>query len=98
ISKRDWSSDVCSSDLNRPMAEPEYLRDAQMLDLNTLVVNGDQNAALRALLGSPTISSKRWVYRQYDHMVRTNTINLPGMGAGVEIGRASCRERGGTRW
>ena len=26
------------------------------------------------LLASPTIASKRWVYRQYDHMVRTNTI------------------------
>ena len=32
---------------------------------------------------SPTIASKRWVYRQYDHMVQTNTINLPGLGAGV---------------
>jgi phosphoribosylformylglycinamidine synthase len=35
------------------------------------------------LLGTPAIGSKRWVYRQYDHMVRTNTINMPGMGAGV---------------
>jgi len=43
----------------------------------------DQTAALRALLGSPTIASKKWIYRQYDHMVRTNTINLPGQGAGV---------------
>jgi phosphoribosylformylglycinamidine synthase len=43
----------------------------------------DHNAALLALLRSPTIGSKRWVYRQYDHMVRTNTINLPGLGAGV---------------
>jgi phosphoribosylformylglycinamidine synthase subunit PurL len=43
----------------------------------------DQNGALVALLGSPTVASKRWVYRQYDHMVRTNTINLPGLGAGV---------------
>jgi phosphoribosylformylglycinamidine synthase len=34
-------------------------------------------------LASPTIASKRWVYRQYDHMVRTNTLVLPGMGAGV---------------
>ena len=39
--------------------------------------------ALRALLASPAIASKRWVYRQYDHMVRTNTLVLPGMGAGV---------------
>jgi phosphoribosylformylglycinamidine synthase len=35
------------------------------------------------LLASPTIASKRWVYRQYDHMVRTNTLVLAGMGAGV---------------
>src|SRR5437773_7169114 len=44
---------------------------------------GDSNAVLLSLLASPTIGSKRWVYRQYDHMVRTNTINLPGFGAGV---------------
>ena len=37
----------------------------------------------KRLLASPTIASKRWVYRQYDHMVRTNTLVLPGMGAGV---------------
>jgi phosphoribosylformylglycinamidine synthase len=37
----------------------------------------------RRLLASPEIASKRWVYRQYDHMVRTNTLVLPGMGAGV---------------
>ena len=46
-------------------------------------VASDQNATLLALLGSPTIASKKWIYRQYDHMVRTNTINLPGLGAGV---------------
>jgi phosphoribosylformylglycinamidine synthase subunit PurL len=74
---------------HRPMSEPEYLREAQQLDLETLGHSAnaaaipDQNAALRALLGSPTIASKKWIYRQYDHMVRTNTINLPGLGAGV---------------
>ena len=66
----------------RPMREPEYLRQAQTLDLDSLAA-GDQHAALLALLGSPTIASKKWIYRQYDHMVRTNTINLPGLGAGV---------------
>jgi phosphoribosylformylglycinamidine synthase len=35
------------------------------------------------LLASPTVASKRWIYRQYDHMVRTNTIVLTGLGAGV---------------
>jgi phosphoribosylformylglycinamidine synthase subunit PurL len=68
---------------NRPMAEPEYLREAQRLDLTALTTSLSAQEALRALLASPTISSKRWVYRQYDHMVRTNTINLPGLGAGV---------------
>jgi phosphoribosylformylglycinamidine synthase II len=38
---------------------------------------------LLSLLASPSVASKRWAYRQYDHMVQTNTINLPGMGAGV---------------
>jgi len=30
------------------------------------------------LLYDPTISSKRWVYTQYDHMVGTSTVVLPG--------------------
>jgi phosphoribosylformylglycinamidine synthase len=69
----------------RPMAEPEYLNDVRMLDLEGLdeARAADQGAALLALLGSPTIGSKHWVIRQYDHMVRTNTINFPGNGAGV---------------
>jgi phosphoribosylformylglycinamidine synthase len=29
------------------------------------------------------VASKRWIYRQYDHMVRTNSIILAGLGAGV---------------
>ncbi len=32
------------------------------------------------LLARPNITSKKWVYRQYDHMVRTNTRVLPGKG------------------
>ena len=35
---------------------------------------------LRRLLASPTVASKRWVYRQYDHMVRTNTAGDAGHG------------------
>jgi phosphoribosylformylglycinamidine synthase II len=33
---------------------------------------------LLQLLDTPTIASKRWVYRQYDHQVQNNTIILPG--------------------
>jgi phosphoribosylformylglycinamidine synthase len=36
--------------------------------------------ALLELLARPTIASKRWVYRQYDHMVRTGTVVRPGDG------------------
>ncbi|MGB7218964.1 MAG: phosphoribosylformylglycinamidine synthase subunit PurL [Vicinamibacterales bacterium] len=67
----------------RPMTQPDYLSDVQHLDLDALGPSPKADAALLTLLGSPTIASKRWAYRQYDHMVRTNTINLPGMGAGV---------------
>jgi phosphoribosylformylglycinamidine synthase II len=36
---------------------------------------------LRRLVASPNLASKRWVYRQYDHMVRTNSVVLPGSDA-----------------
>jgi phosphoribosylformylglycinamidine synthase len=72
---------------HRPMAVPEYLAEARRLDLDALALSPEAKRpagdVLLALLGTPAIGSKRWVYRQYDHMVRTNTINLPGMGAGV---------------
>ena len=45
--------------------------------------NQDHNLDLLKLLASPNISSKHWVYRQYDHMVRTNTAVLPGADAAV---------------
>ena len=67
---------------DRPTARPAYLNDVQQLDRSKLSPVAASDALL-ALLGSPTIASKRWVFRQYDHMVRTNTIVLAGMGAGV---------------
>lgn len=38
------------------------------------------NQILLTLLDTPTIASKRWVYRQYDHQVQNNTVLLPGGG------------------
>ncbi|OYT70842.1 MAG: phosphoribosylformylglycinamidine synthase II [Chloracidobacterium sp. CP2_5A] len=38
---------------------------------------------LRRLLSAPNLASRQWIYRQYDHMVRTNTIVLPGADAAV---------------
>ncbi|MEO8440643.1 MAG: phosphoribosylformylglycinamidine synthase subunit PurL [Spartobacteria bacterium] len=39
--------------------------------------------SLRQLLRDPSIASKNWVYRQYDHMVRTGTVVRPGSDAAV---------------
>ena len=43
----------------------------------------DNHNALGQLLRHPTIASKNWVYRQYDHTVRTGTIVKPGSDAAV---------------
>ena len=67
----------------RPTAEPSYLKEAQQLDLASLGKPLAVRDVFRRLLAAPETASKRWVYRQYDHMVRTNTLVLPGMGAGV---------------
>ena len=67
----------------RPMTEPAYLTDARQLSLSTLGAPPPVPDVFRRLLVSPGIADKRWVYRQYDHMVRTNTLLNPGMGAGV---------------
>ncbi len=49
------------------------------------------NDVLLTLLGTPTIASKRWVYRQYDHQVQNNTVMLPG-GADAAIVRLRSQE------
>jgi phosphoribosylformylglycinamidine synthase len=67
----------------RPTAEPSYLKEARQLDFASLGKPPALPEVFRRLLAAPEIASKRWVYRQYDHMVRTNTLVLPGMGAGV---------------
>ena len=68
---------------NRPTRRPPDLDERKALDLRTLPPSSPAAEALTRLLTSPQIASKRWVYRQYDHMVRTNTIVMAGMGAGV---------------
>src|SRR5437879_5258038 len=47
----------------------------------------DNHHALRQLLSDPTIASKNWVYRQYDHTVRTGTLVKPGSDAAVFLVR-----------
>lgn len=68
---------------NRPIEKPQYLAEIGDLDLSSLAVPEDLGNTLLTLLSSPTLASKRWVYEQYDYMVRTNTITLPGSDAAV---------------
>ncbi|HEV2009370.1 MAG TPA: phosphoribosylformylglycinamidine synthase subunit PurL [Burkholderiales bacterium] len=49
----------------------------------------DNHEALRQLLRDPSIASKNWVFRQYDHMVRTGTVVRPGSDAAVFHVRAA---------
>jgi len=67
----------------RPMERPDYLDEVRTLDLDALSDTAPGTDTLLRLLGVPNIASKEWIYRQYDHMVQTNTVNLPGVGAGV---------------
>jgi phosphoribosylformylglycinamidine synthase len=67
---------------DRPTAPPSYIDEVRALDLASLPKVQPQDALTR-LLASPTVASKRWAYRQYDTMVRTNTLAAAGMSAGV---------------
>jgi len=67
----------------REAREPEYLKSVRAFTLAGIPDTQDASAALKALLAWPTIASKNWVYRQYDHMVRDGTVVCPGSDAAV---------------
>ncbi len=54
----------------------------------------DPSADLFALLASPNIGSRAWIWRQYDHIVRGGTVVRPGSDAGVV--RVPCERDGKT--
>jgi phosphoribosylformylglycinamidine synthase len=69
---------------DRPRARPAYLARTEAWSPASLPATTDPAATLLALLGAPSIASKAWVYRQYDHNVRHGTVVRPGAaGAGV---------------
>src|SRR5690242_10675746 len=59
---------------SREAVEPVYLEAVRAFTLAGIADAQDPVAALKTLLAWPTIASKNWVYRQYDHMVRDGTI------------------------
>ena len=62
---------------------PDYFTADNDFEMSSINTPDDYEAPLKKLLDHPSIASKRWVFRQYDHMVRTNTIFLPGHDAGL---------------
>mgnify|MGYP001563102245 CR=1 FL=1 len=77
----------------KPLAEeaPVYVRETKSPQASTTFdpppsafeEPKDHGQVLLELLQNPTIASKNWVYRQYDHQVRASTCVLPGSDAAV---------------
>lgn len=68
---------------NRPMKKPAYIDEHRKADLTSLKIPSDLNEVLTDLMDTPNIASKKWIYSQYDHMVRTDTVLLPGSDSAV---------------
>lgn len=67
----------------REFREPAYLKKVREFTLANVPDLKDPVPVLKELLAWPSIASKNWVYRQYDHMVRDGTIVAPGSDAAV---------------
>jgi phosphoribosylformylglycinamidine synthase II len=67
----------------RPMEVPMWQPSVQELSFLDLDPPPSAQEAFDQLITVPTIASKRWAYRQFDHSVGTNTIAQPGMSAAV---------------
>lgn len=67
----------------REAREPAYLAAVRAFNLDGLPDLADPGPVLPQLLAWPSIASKNWVYRQYDHMVRNGSVVCPGSDAAV---------------
>jgi len=65
---------------DRPWVEPGVYHD---WDPSSVPEPDDYADALLAMLGSPNLSSRRWVWEQYDTLIGANTLAIPGGDAGV---------------
>ena len=68
---------------HREAQEPEYLKAVRTFRLDGIADTKDAASDLKKLLAWPSIASKNWVYRQYDHQVRDGSVVLPGSDAAV---------------
>lgn len=62
----------------REAKKPAYLEKTMSFDESSVDETRPMEVVITDLLESPNIASKRWIYEQYDHMVRTNTVSGPG--------------------
>jgi len=67
----------------REAQEPAYLQGVRAFRVDGLADTQNPAADLKKLLAYPSIASKNWVYRQYDHQVRDGSVVLPGSDAAV---------------
>jgi phosphoribosylformylglycinamidine synthase len=68
---------------DRPYSKPAYIDECRKFDFNSIPEPKNYNDILMKLFESPNIASKEYVYEQYDHMVQTNTVVLPGSDSAV---------------
>ncbi len=68
---------------HKPSVEPAYYKEYESVDTLNIPEPVNYNEMLTNILAAPTVSSKEWVYNQYDYMVRTNTAVIPGSDAAV---------------
>ena len=68
---------------NRAATEARYFSAVKQFTLNGIAEISDPVESLKKLLSWPSIASKNWVYRQYDHMVRDGSVVCPGSDAAV---------------
>jgi len=67
----------------REQKEPSYIKEKRAFNFNLLPEPKNIQETFLKVFSSPNIASKRWVYEQYDSMVRTNTIVGPGCDSAV---------------
>lgn len=67
----------------RESKEPAYLQAVRAFTLDQVPTISNPTENLKAILSWPSIASKNWVYRQYDHMVRDGSVVCPGSDAAV---------------
>ncbi|GCL34481.1 phosphoribosylformylglycinamidine synthase II [Planktothrix agardhii CCAP 1459/11A] len=65
--------------------QPENLPESTISGIKIKGEFQSWNQVLLTLLDTPSIASKRWVYRQYDHQVQNNTVLVPGGGDAAVI-------------